>query len=178
MRAILTVSMASILAGAPVQSQMPDVMKPGAGHRRLDPLVGSWDVAVRFRFGTGPERTGRARAQAVWTLDGRLLRQDYTAESGQLTLQQWGFDNQRGTYYLIKFDNFETGVVHAEGSVSEDGRTITTIGDRVDPMTGKVGVLRIVLTLIDADHFNIEWYARQQDGSETRTVLMEHTRRR
>jgi hypothetical protein len=66
MRAILSISIASILVAAPAQSQMPDVMKPGAAHRSLDPLVGSWDVAVRFRYGNGPERTGRARAQAVW----------------------------------------------------------------------------------------------------------------
>lgn len=178
MRALLGVSILTILAAAPANGQMPDVMRPGAAHRRLDVLVGSWDVATRFRYGNGPERTGRARAQAIWTLDGRVLRQDYTAESGQLTLQLIGFDNQRGTYYLVKFDNFDTGVLHAEGGVSEDGKEITTVGDRVDPISGKVAPIRIVLTLVDTNRFNVEWYARQADGSDLRTVLMEHTRKR
>jgi hypothetical protein len=45
-------------------------------------------------------------------------------------------------------------------------------------MTGKVTSLRIVLTLADANQFNVEWLARQPDGTEQRTVLMEHSRRR
>ncbi|MGH7679331.1 MAG: DUF1579 family protein [Gemmatimonadaceae bacterium] len=157
---------------------MPDVTRPGPAHRRLDPLVGAWDVSTRFGNGTGPERIGRARAQAIWTLDGRVLRQDFTAESGLVVMQLIGFDTQRGTYYVLRFDNLDTGVLHAEGSASADGRTISAVGDRVDPLTGKVAPLRIVLTVVDSNRFNVEWYARQQDGSELRTALLEHTRRR
>lgn len=167
------------LAVAPVRAQnaLPDVLKTGAGHHRLDSLVGNWDVAVRFRYGGGPERTGRATANIAWILDGRVLRQEYHADSGQETLQLYGFDNQRGAYYLIKFDNFDTGVLHAEGGVSADGRVITTIGDRIDPMTGKSASVRIVLTIVDRNHFTSEWLSRTSDGREERTVLMDHIRR-
>jgi hypothetical protein len=166
-----------LVSSAHAQGALPEILKPGIGHHRLDSLVGNWDVAVRFRYGGGPERTGRANATIGWTLDGRVLREEYHAESGQETLQLYGFDNQRGAYYLIKFDNFDTGVLHAEGGVSADGRTITTIGNRVDPMTGKSALVRVVLTLVDRSHFTSEWYVRTPDGKEERTVLMEHTRR-
>lgn len=159
------------------QNALPEILKPGAGHHRLDSLVGTWDVTVRFRYGAGPERTGRASATIAWTLDGRLLRQEYHAESGQETLQLYGFDNQRGAYYLIKFDNFDTGVVHAEGSVSADGRTITTTGNRVDPMTGKSASVRIVLTILSRNRFTSEWFMQTPDGKEERTVSMDHVRR-
>jgi hypothetical protein len=150
---------------------------PDEAHRRLDALVGNWDVTVRFSYGGGPERTGQADLRSAWALDGKVLRQDYNAQSGQNTLQFYGFDSQRGTYYLIKFDNFDTGVLHLEGGVSADGRTITTVGNRVDPMTGKVAPLRVVLTLVDSNRFRVEWYMGQPDGTEQRTVVMEHTRR-
>jgi hypothetical protein len=44
-------------------------------------------------------------------------------------------------------------------------------------MTGKVAPIRIVLTIVDRDHFNVEWFTRQADGTEHRTVLIEPTRR-
>ena len=100
---------------------LPEILKPAAGHHRLDSLIGSWDVGVRFRF--------------------------------------------------------DTGVLHAEGGVSTDGKTITTIGDRVDPVSGKTASVRVVLTIVDRGHFTSEWFMRTADGREARTVLMEHTRR-
>ena len=145
----------NLAPGAQRGAPPADPAKRSEGHKRLDAVEGNWDVTVKFRYGTSAEMTGKARMQAAWTLDGKLLRQDYVAESGQVTLQYYGFDVQRGTYFLIKFDNFDTGVVHAEGGVSADGKVITTIGDRVDPMSGKVGPIRIALTIADTDHFNV-----------------------
>jgi len=177
--ALVVVSLLGVTERAEGQNPppLPEIMQPGVGHRRLDSLVGDWDVTVRFRFGAAPERTGRATMSSAWILDRRVLRQEYRAESGQVTLQLYGFDNQRGTYYLIKFDNVDTGVLHTEGGVSADGRTITTIGDRVDPMGGKTNAIRIVLALVDQDRFNVEWHVRGADGIEQRMVAMEHTRR-
>ena len=58
------------------------------------------------------------------------------------------------------------------------GRCGDTASDlRVGRMTGKVAPIRIVLTIVDRDHFNVEWFTRQADGTEQRTVLMEPTRR-
>ena len=44
-------------------------------------FAGTWDVAVTFKVGPGPERTGTATCEAKWTLDGLFLQQDYKSTS-------------------------------------------------------------------------------------------------
>src|SRR5262249_40377069 len=43
-------------------------------HKKLDTLVGSWDVTVTFKLGS-KENKGTATCQAKWILDGRFVQQ-------------------------------------------------------------------------------------------------------
>jgi hypothetical protein len=147
----------------------------------LDSLAGSWDVATKFRYGPGPEREGKAKSESKWILDGRYLQQEYASEiAGRpfITLQYLGYDNQKKKYFEIKMDNAETGVLHTEGTISPDEKTITNIGDRTDPMSGQSQRLRTVTTITDKDHFTVEWFLTGDDGKEQKTVTMIHTRKK
>ena len=48
--------------------------------------------------------------------------------------------------------------MHNEGTISDDGKSITQLGERVDPQTGKAGKIRTVWTLADPGQYTIEWY--------------------
>lgn len=184
----IAIALVFILFMSPFESQvqqpdpkkMAEMMKatqPGERHKQLESLAGTWDVAVRFKYGGGPERQGKATSEAKWILGGRFLQQEYKSDSGQVTLQFLGYDNQRKKFFEVKIDNMDTGVLHTEGDVSNDGKVITNVGDRTDPLTGEQRRLRIVTTIVDKDHYTVEWFMRDQEGNEEKTVTMMHTRR-
>ena len=164
-----------------MDKKMAEMMKntePGEQHKLLDMFVGNWDIVVRFRYGGGPEREGKAASAAKWILDGRFIQQDFTSQIGQVTLQFVGFDNQKKKFFEVKMDNRDTGVLYTEGTASADGKTITNVGIRTDPMTGETNKLRTVTTIGDRDHYTVEWFLTGKDGKEEKTVTMIHTRRR
>ncbi|WP_435008413.1 DUF1579 domain-containing protein [Tundrisphaera lichenicola] len=154
---------------------------PGEEHRRLEPLVGRWDVSVIYKLGPDVERKGTAESEARWVLDGRFLRQDYTSKLGNRpfeVVQFLGFDRRKGKFLELRMDNLDTGLMHNEGTISADGKTITCLGDRIDPASGKSRRLRTVTTLEDADHYTLEWFLEGDDGQEQKTVTLSHTRKR
>lgn len=150
--------------------------RPGPAHAILDSLAGWWSVKVTFRFGDGPEREAQASCEAKMLLGGRFLEQRYRSPSGEETNQYFGYDNQRKVFFVFKLDDRETGYLLTEGGISPDSTTITTVGTRTDPFTGSRAGMRIVTTVVDRDHFRVEWFMTQPDGRELRTVLLEHTR--
>ena len=161
---------------APTPQQMA-ALQPGPQHKQLNVLEGNWTVAVRFRYGSGPERQSTATCSARWILGGRYIQLEYKGDSGLEALQFVGYDNQKKKFFEVKFDNMETGVLHTEGTMSADGKVITNIGERTDPMSGKTNRLRTVTTIQDPNHYTVEWYLRQSDGKEEKTVTMVHTRK-
>ena len=116
---------------------------------------------------------GEAKCEAKMILGGRFLQQDYTSSiQGQpfLVLQLWGYDNASKKSIEIMMDTMGTGVLHNEGTVSEDGKVITNMGESRDPATGKPYKLRTVATLIDRDNFvhRVVRHRRRRPGKEGR----------
>ena len=160
------------------QQPTANAAAPGPIHERLAELAGSWDVSTRFVMGD-KEQQGKAKCEAKMILGGRFLQQDYTSRiQGQpfLVLQLWGYDNAKKKSIEIMMDTMGTGVLHNEGTVSDDGKVITNTGERRDPATGKPYKLRTVATLIDRDNFVIEWYGTEEGGQEKKTVTLTHKR--
>lgn len=175
---IFSLSVAAPQEKQPNRAEMLKATQPGEHHKQLESMAGSWDVVVKFKYGPGPERQAKAMCEAKWILGGRFLQQQYENESGQSVLQFVGYDNQKKKFSMTKMDNMDTGVLSAEGSISEGGKLITLVGDRTDPLTGKTSRLRIAITLTDQDHYNVEWFQTGENGKEERVVAMEHTRRK
>ncbi|HMG36113.1 MAG TPA: DUF1579 family protein [Blastocatellia bacterium] len=180
---VLFAMLVSACLAAPQEKnqQMTDTMKamqPGEHHKQLDGLAGSWDVMVKFKYGPGPERQSHATSEALWILGGRFIQQVYKNESGLEVRQFLGYDNQKKKFFEIKLDNMDTGVLRTEGTISEDGKVITNIGERTDPMTGQTTRLRTVTTIIDRDHYTLEWYQSAGGEKEDKVVTMLHTRKK
>lgn len=185
---ICAITLALAIVFAPVKAQQKDqksknmqemlkATQPSERHKQLEVLAGSWDVLVRFKYGPGPEREGKASSQAKWILGDRFLQQEYQSESGQVTLQFQGYDNQKKKFFEVKMDNMDTGVLYTEGTISEDGKVITNVGIRTDPITGESKKLRIVTTLTDKDHYTVEWFQPDSEGKEEKRVTLIHTRK-
>jgi hypothetical protein len=153
---------------------------PGPVHKQMESLAGSWDVDITFIL-DGKENKGKAKCEARWILDGRFLQQEYRSNfMGKpfTVLQHLGYDNERKKTIEIMMDNLGTGVIHNEGSISKDGKVITNEGESLDHATGKNTKLRTVTTIVDQDHYTLEWFKPGADGKEEKLVSMMHTRRK
>lgn len=160
------------------QAVKPD--QPGTVHQRLGALEGTWDVSTRCVLGD-KSREGRATCKAKMILGGRFLQQDYSSSfQGQPfhVLQLWGYDNIKKKSIEIMMDTMGTGVLHNEGTVSDDGKVITNSGESREPQTGKPYKLRTVTTIVDNDNFVIEWFGTEDGGKEAKVVTLSHKRKK
>jgi hypothetical protein len=153
---------------------------PGPVHKRLGELAGSWNVSVTYIIGD-KQHEGKATCEAKLILDGRFLQQEYSSRfQGQPfhVFQILGYDNAKKKSIEIMLDTMGTGVLHNEGTVSEDGKVITNTGESQDPQTGKPYKLRTVTTITDHDNFTLEWFRVDDGGKEAKVVAMSHTRKK
>jgi hypothetical protein len=159
-------------------AKKPDL--PGPIHHRLGELAGTWDVVVRYQLGDKAHE-GKASCESKMILDGRFLQQDYNSLfQGKPfhVLQLLGYDNAKKKTIEIMLDSLGTGVLHNEGSISEDGKVITNSGEHPDPMTGKPYKLRTVTKFETPDRFTLEWFQVGDGGKEQKVVSMTHTRKK
>ena len=154
--------------------------EPGLVHKQMARLAGSWDVEITYIIDDHKNK-GTAKCEAKWIMDGRFLQQDYNSSfAGKpfAVLQLLGYDNEKKKTIEIMIDTMSTGLMHNEGSITADGKVITNEGESLDHATGKSTKLRTVTTLIDHDHYTLEWFKPGADGKEAKVVSMLHTRRK
>jgi Protein of unknown function (DUF1579) len=154
--------------------------EPGPIHRRLNELAGIWDVTIQYTL-ADKKHEGKATCEAKWILDGRFLQQEYHSRFQSKpfqVVQLLGYDNPRKKTIEIMMDSLSTGVRYNEGSISEDGKVITNLGQGIDHVTGKPYKLRTVTTIVDRDHFTLEWFHAGDGGKEHRVVSMSHARKK
>jgi hypothetical protein len=176
--AVLALVPASHLPAQETKAQRdPDF--PTEQHKRLNVLVGSWDVVIRYRAGPGKEADGKAQCETAWVLDRHALRQEYKSDfNGRplTVLQMLGYNSRKQKFFEFKLDSMDTGALFNEGASSDDGKVITLEGERTDPATGKTGKLRTVTTIEDPDHYTLEWFLIDADGKAEKGVTLKHTR--
>jgi Protein of unknown function (DUF1579) len=154
--------------------------EPGLVHKQMNALAGSWDVDIVFII-NGKENKGKVRCESKWILDGRFLQQDYRSNlMGKpfMVLQLVGYDNAKKKTIEIVLESLSTGVLHSKGSISQDGKVITNEGESLDKVSGKNTKLRTVTTIIDPDHYTLEWFRPGATGKDEKVVSMTHARRK
>jgi len=147
---------------------------PGEGHKRLETLVGSWDLVIRSWCG-GPDKPcteSKGTSQVRWILGGRYLSEEVTSEfvmpnpetgkdekypfQGQgLT----GYDNYRNMYVGTWVDSMSTQMFVSRGSADQTGKVITYYGEMDEPALDVHGrMVKMVTRLVDKDKHVMEMY--------------------
>ncbi len=173
----LLISCAAALAQ---EQPKTDLSAPGEEHKNLDVLAGVWDVIVKFPVAPGKTMEGRSACEAKWVMDGRFLRQEYssTFAGKPLTVVRYlGFDRYKGKFVELHLESTHTDVMHNEGTISEDGKTITCSGTGIDLATGKEAKVRTVTTILDKDTFTLELNYADFEGKEAKAVTLTHKRK-
>jgi hypothetical protein len=153
-----------------VRQDAPDIEKqvsaqeaasqPGPMHKKLDPLLGEWQMQVTRIAADGTEVAGGGGVTRITQLfGGRYQRWDAVLEIGshpRETTGWLGYDRNAQEYQLSMITSFSSGmgIYRGHGDLAKDG--IVFVLETIDPKTGVPMRSRNRLKLVTADHFVIE----------------------
>lgn len=154
--------------------------KPGAGHKAVEGMAGSWDFTVKMWMDpSAPPESSPGKSEIRWILGGRFLEQKVTGTSmGQPFegIGLLGFDNVTQKYQSIWLDSMSTAMMTGTGSYDAASKTITETGTFSCPMQGKRCEYRAVTRLSDKDRFTYEFFTAGPDGKEMRMMEIQYVR--
>ncbi len=155
---------------------------PGAPHKALEGLVGSWDVKSKFWMAPGApptESTGTSENKMI--LGGRYLEQRYegTMMGGPFSgIGVTAFDNYKKKFVSTWVDSMGTGIMMMTGTFDKAGKVITSWGMMDDPAEKRTMKAKTAVTLVDADHHTYESWHAGPDGKMTKDLEISYTRKK
>jgi len=143
---------------------MDAAMEPGDGQKRLDFMVGTFDVKVKVWIEPSkPPVESTGTAVATWVLGHRYIQQ---MVSGFIMGEAWsgigyaGFDNVQGQYVACYMDSGSTGMEWYTGNMDPDGKSAKLTATIYDAITLKPTKLEMRLTMSpDGNHVTELWEA-------------------
>lgn len=162
-------------------ADMMALCKPREGHKALNDLVGDWTYVTKFwESPNGKPNESTGTSKSVWALDGRFLQQnakgivmDQPFEGTGMT----GYDNLRKEYQSTWADNMSTHLMYLRGTMDASKKVLTSTGTGSDFMTGnKNAQIKTVITIVDKDHHNFEYYTRDAHGRMFKSMEINYTR--
>jgi Protein of unknown function (DUF1579) len=179
-------ALAVLFAGSPLLAETASdrLAAPGPEHAWMDPLVGSWTVAMRVWPGpeADPFEIPGMTAKRELVLGGRYLREVLIGGDGtpmrEATL---GFNRLDGRFELVTVDSFEPGQMVYLGRDAELANTVSLYGESTEAgmgtePTGRKRDLRFDLVIEDADTNVQRIYVRYPGGDEYLFVEQRFTR--
>ncbi len=166
---------------AAMMEAMMKAATPGAAHKKLEGMVGSWNTKATFWGAPGaPPSTMEGTSENRWVMGGRYLEQRFSGSFSGMPFEglgYTGYDNVRKEYWGTWMDNMSTGMMMTTGSADADGKTWTFNGTMTDPMTGQEGPVQEKVIVHSNDHHVFEMYALGPDGLY-KTMEIQYTRKK
>jgi hypothetical protein len=155
---------------------------PGEGHKKLDPLVGSWTARNTMWMEPGkPPEVTEGTAEQKWVLGGRYLEQRY---EGTMMGQPFsgvgyaGYDNYTMKYESTWMDTTGTAILITRGTFDKAGKVLTSTGQMNDFVTRKTMTMRDKTTLVSPDEILFELFGSGPDGKEQKMMEIRYTRKK
>jgi hypothetical protein len=157
-------------------------MTPGAAHKQLDGMVGTWDTKVKSWMAPGaPAMESTGTSDARWVLGGRWIEQRFSGSFMGQPLEgigYTGYDNVTKHYVGTWMDNMSTGAMVSKGSAAADGKTWNFDSTMADPMTGKSMPIKEKVVVVDNDHHMMEMWSPGPDGKMYKSMEIHYTRKK
>lgn len=161
-----------------------EVSTPGDAHKRLDDLVGTWDVETRV-WSNGPDKepsVSKGTSTNAWVLGGRFLRQELKGELMGMPYEgigYTGYDNYNKKYVGFWIDNSSTQMFTMSGTVDKSGKVFTFYGSMDEWMTGENGrTAKYVTRILGKDKQVFEIHDLSRDEPNTKMIEMTYTRKK
>jgi len=173
-------------AAAPDEKAMMEAMQkaatPGEAHKKLEPLIGTFDVKVTMWTDPGkPPQASTGIAEDKWALGNRYVEERFEGTfMGQpfSGIGYTGYDNVKKKYVSSWMDTASTGIVMTTGSSDPSGKAMNMSGTMDDPMTGKAQKFTEKLTVTDNDHHTLEMWGAGPDGKNHKMMEIQYTRKK
>lgn len=139
-----------------------NAMTPGEGQKRLEPMVGTFDVEIRtWADPSKPPVASQATTVSTWVLGKRYIQ---SMLSGHLYDEPFNgigyiaYDNASGTYQAAWMDTGSTGITWYTGSMEESGKSAIMKASVTNPPTSKPTPLELRLSIAEnGDHMTEMW---------------------
>jgi hypothetical protein len=163
---------------------------PGEHHEHLKPLVGRWDLLVKWRMAPdAPMEEHKATSHIKWVIGGRFLleevhgdpeeaKQDPMMDQPFEGLGIIGYDNYAKKYVTMWIDSMGTMMKTEQGTCSQSGKVFEMTGEYNDPMTGQKKTGRSVMRIVNNDKIVGEMYEKGPDGKEFKMGEITYTRKK
>jgi Protein of unknown function (DUF1579) len=155
-------------------------MTPGDGQKKLEPLVGTFDVKVRtWMDPSRPPDDSTGTSINTWVLGDRFVQMKYEGVflGGPFNgIGYTGYDNVSKKYVSTWMDTASTGMMWSTGTF--DGKSLMTKATVSDPMSGKATPVDEKLTIADADHSTLEMFGKGPDGKMFKMMEIQYTRKK
>jgi hypothetical protein len=169
-------------AMAEMMKKWEEAMTPGAPHKMLAGLAGSWKAESKMWWGGPgtPATTAEGKEEATMVLGGRFLSTTFSGImmdrpfEGQGLL---GYDNTKKKFRQVWVDNFSTGVSVMEGTADQSGNVITLWGMMDEPTTGERDkITKHVYRLAGKDKYVFEIHDFAFPEPNTKVMEITYTR--
>jgi hypothetical protein len=155
--------------------------KPGAEHRKLDPLVGTWTAKFQvWHDPAGQPMEGNGTCVTSWALGGRFLEQRSFSTMPCGTEMEGigytGFDNATGKYVGLWLDSMSTGTLVSTGEADAAGKVFTFRGEMKGP-EGVTMKYRHQVEIVSTDKHVFRLWQQIGDAPETKMMEAVYTRR-
>jgi hypothetical protein len=174
-------------ASQKLDPQMEEMMKkaeaagtPGAAHKALEPLVGTWAAEVKcWMAPDAPPAVTKATAKTTWVMNGRFLQEEFNGEvMGKpfRGMSLTGYDNIKQKYNNVWVDDMHTSLVTAEGEAENGGKVITLECKYDCPMTGQKNMtMKQVIRIVSPDTHVFEMHDPSK-GEHSKTMEITYIR--
>jgi Protein of unknown function (DUF1579) len=162
-----------------MQEAMEKAATPGAQHKMLQGMVGTWTTAGKFWMPGQPkpmEVQGTSECKSA--LDGRFVTEMHSSTWMGKPFQGMGlmgFDNVSQKFQSTWVDSMGTGIMMTEGTWDEKTKTLTMNGEENSPM-GKHAVKFVTKIENDKKHV-MEMFAPGPDGKEMKAMEITYTKK-
>jgi hypothetical protein len=136
---------------AAVARAMDNAMTPGDYQKRLEPMIGSFDVRVLIWVDPGkPPIESSASAVSVWVLGNRFVQTMLVggpSADAFNAIGYIGYDNAAKQYQAAWMDDGSTAMTLYTGGFSADGKSATMKASITNASTGKPTPLELRMSL-------------------------------
>jgi hypothetical protein len=148
-------------------------MKPGAEHKQLEPLIGTFEGTVKFWMAPdqSPMET-KGKVTREWTLDNHFVKEQVDGdpmEPGGTPFKGLGFVGYNTidkNFESAWFENHATWMTTAKGNWDASKKTFTFTGDCICPITHEKMRSRHTLDISNPDREVMTGWATGADGKE------------